>query len=115
MLGYKTASNDIIVYFESCDLNDYKPKSGKFYFGDTKNFSHLEFIISQRISEMVQSKFEDGELILSVNREVYDRFVQSGRYETHEGFRHVFLLDVKGLDIIERYNYGVLRRIVDNK
>jgi hypothetical protein len=122
MLGYTQENNDIFVFFESGEL--LRLGEGKIQ-GNYININHpeqiglLEAVVDEdfcrKRMELVTTTAERNpngfvlSMVVSMMQGVYEAVVERGRYEFHEGFRHINLLDANRLDFFDASNYEQLK------
>lgn len=122
MLGYTQQNNDIFVFFESDEIS--KLSEGKIQ-GEYINVTQHQEIgrLEAVIDEVVCRKGMDtiitnvqrnsngviSSMSISVMQRVYDYLVEMGKYESHEGFRHIHLIDVNRIDFSAELSYRQLK------
>lgn len=120
MISYTKSNNDIRVFFENNEcfkLNDEIIKG--IHFNINLKYplktGHSECLIKSGLHELMETKIEKDKagfvksLVLEILPRVYDKFLDNGRYESHEGFRHIFLLNADYLNFEDEYDYMQLK------
>lgn len=111
MIGYvcSSPSNDVFLYFEGKEIDN---RGGRGYLFDEylRRLGDLEVSVGETKMDLVEVIFvKEDDVVIGgravINPRYYDRFVEMGSCEDHQGYRHVSLLDVERLDVMEMFGY----------
>ncbi len=112
MLGETRQNNDVYIFFENDEierLGHEKIKGTYFNFKDSSKTCSLEAFIDDEMGDIIKTsgeKDEEGFFIMyyiRISRREYETLKERRTGGTHEGFRHIELLDASN---IENLNFG---------
>lgn len=121
MLGITRKDNDLFVFFENGELSrsNVKIRGSYININPPGAIGELELVLDEEICRKM------GELIvttaqktpkgivssmhISMMQRIYDEIIEKGRYELHEGYRHINLLDATRLDFFYEFLYKDLK------
>ena len=122
MLGYTHKNNDVFVFFESGELSRLGERKIQ---GNYINVNHpevigeLECVVDEEICKKrmelivtTTQRIPNGavsSMLVSMMQRIYDALIERGRYELHEGYRHINLLDASRLDFSNESFYEDLK------
>lgn len=125
MIGCRAQNNDFYVFFDKGEIRLSGRKKVVGTFVNLKNprvEGVLESLVDDSIKDLIttSAKTDDQGSILNINlrlkKRVYEKLMKKGFYESHESYRHVNLIDVERMDLVNINNtvlYGYLLNLID--
>ena len=122
MLGYTQENNDVCIFYEKDEVNRLPhEKISGIYFNlrDLSIIGCLESCVDEGINDLIKTETEKDEkgfvkhMNVKINPREYEKLVEKGECELHQGFRHVFLGDVNRLDFVGKLRYMQLKKWED--
>jgi hypothetical protein len=121
MLGCTQENNDVIIFFEGSEIKALKRRKIKGqYFNNTfpTVVAELEASVTDDISDLVTTEIDKDasglvrRFELKMKRRVYNRLVENGKSSSHQGYRHVDLLDSSRLEYgSDKITYTALKEL----
>lgn len=121
MLGETRQNNDVYIFFENDEierLGHEKIQGTYFNFKDPSKTCPLEASIDEKIGDRIKISGEKNDkgfftqFHIKLNQREYETLAERRTWGTHEGFRHIELLDannVENLDFWGRFSYRQLK------
>ena len=125
MLGCRVSNSDVFIFFEEDEVRllesqkiegTYVSIVGDLYFGTLSAELTDADLVEKVETDISKNDKEEISLmqVLIHYRSAYPRLVEKGSFGDHQGYRHVYLLDIKrGLDKNELDIYNYLKRKVN--
>lgn len=114
MLGYTHKNNDLFVFFENDELSRLNKEIIRgFHINATEEISKLEAAVDNELCkmELIATTTQKETISISIMRRVYDSLIERGKYELHEGYRHINLQDANRLDFSQEMLYEELKTL----
>ena len=119
MLGYTHDNNDIFVFFENDELSrlrEEKIQGNHIHASHPDVIGDLETVVDEELCkkkmELIVTtiqKYQNGaisSMIVSIMQRVYDDLIKRGKYQLHEGYRHINFLDADRLNFSDKFLYN---------
>jgi hypothetical protein len=124
MIGQKMGkSNNIFIYFEGNDIENFSKKITGLWINQNniqlKGKLEAE-VTNEELSEICEiylEKYNDEKNIKYLNLKINENTLHKLKKRNigdHQGFRHIYLLDIKRLDFGEKILYNSLKTIREN-
>ncbi len=119
MLGYTLSNNDVYIFFEDDEIGRLPGGVVGKYFNliCPHVVGALKASVDDSIPDLITTpttKDAQGfvtEMSLLMRKNVYEKLVSRGTAGTHEGFRHIELLDANRLSFHDKMNYQQVKAL----